>query len=87
MPMISRRGDHHFASLHLAAVVAQAECSVSSDASTSVRPLNAAVQADADVIVSMSLLPKLLHIEHATAAKKPACDLGQITSGDGAYEL
>ena len=71
----------------LAAVMAQAECSVSSDASATVRPLNAAVQADADVIVSMSLLPKLMHIDYAAAARKPACDLGQITSGDGAYEL
>lgn len=71
----------------LAAVVAQAECSVSSDASATVRPLNAAVQADADIIVSMSLLPKLLHIDYGTAAKRPACDLGQITSGNGAYEL
>jgi len=60
---------------------------VSSDASATVLPLNAALQADADVIVSMSLLPKLMHIDYAAAAKKPACDLGQITSGNGAYEL
>lgn len=69
----------------LTAVVA--ECSVLSDVSVIVRPLNAAVQADADVIVSISLLPKLMHIDYATAAKKPGCDLGQIISGDGAYEL
>ena len=71
----------------LAAVVAQAECSVSSDASATVRPLNAAVQADADVIVSMSLLPKLMHIDYGTAVKRPACDLGQVILSDGAYEL
>lgn len=71
----------------LAAVTAQAECSVSSDASAIVRPLHATVQADADIIVSMSLLPKLMHIDYGTAAKKPACDLGQLTPGDGAYEL
>ena len=71
----------------LAAVMAQAECSVSSDASATVRPLIAAVQADADVIVSMSLLPKLMHIDYAAAAKKTSCDLGRITSGSGAYEL
>lgn len=71
----------------LAAVVGHAECAVSSDPSATVRPLNDAIQADADAIISMSLLPKLMHIDYATAAKKPACDLGQVISGDRAYDL
>lgn len=71
----------------LAASAAQAECSVSSDANAAVRPLDATVQADADLIVSMSILPKLMHISYASAATKAACDLGPLTPGDSSYEL
>lgn len=71
----------------LAAGTAQAECSVSSDAEATVRPLNATAESDANLIVSMSMLPKLMHIDYAGVAKKPACNLGQLTPGDTAYEL
>jgi hypothetical protein len=70
-----------------AAGAARAECSVTADAGAVARPLNMAVQADADLIVTMAMLPKMLHIDYAAAAKRSGCDLGQVTAGDAAYEL
>jgi hypothetical protein len=67
---------------------AQAECSVSSDPGAVVRPLSPTTKADDDMIINMSLLPKLMHIDYDNVAKKkPACDLGQLVSGDATYEL
>jgi hypothetical protein len=66
---------------------AQAECAVSADAGAVAKPLNPTVQADADIIVSMSMMPKLMHIDYASAAKKPACDLGPLTPGGDSYRL
>ena len=74
------------ASLGLASA-ADAQCAISSDAGAIARRLNAAVQADADVIVSMSMMPKLMHIDYASAAKKPKCDLGPLAPNDTRYEL
>jgi hypothetical protein len=73
--------------LLVAAHAADAECSVSSDAGAAARPLNPAVQADTDLIISMTMLPKLMHVDYASAAKARGCDLGRLESADGAYEL
>lgn len=66
---------------------AHAQCSVSSDRDSAVRPLNAAVQADANLVASMTMLPKLMHIDYESAAKTTGCNLGQFTAGDAMYEL
>lgn len=66
---------------------AHAECTVSSDAGAAVRPLNATVSDDVHLIVSMTMLPKLMHVDYDTAAKKSGCNLGQLVNGDDAYEL
>ncbi|MBD8641375.1 hypothetical protein [Sphingomonas sp. CFBP 13733] len=72
----------------VAASPALAECSVSSDAGAVAKPIDMTVQADANIVVSMSLLPKLMHIDYSSAAgKKPSCDLGQFTAGAASYEL
>ena len=73
--------------LLLAAGAAHAECSVSSDAGAVARPLSATVQADADLIIAMSMLPSMMHIDYDSAAKKPGCDLGPLAPGNAAYEL
>lgn len=84
---------HRFAFLSAAAVLfatpsAWAQCSVSSDAGAVAKPVDASVQADADLIVSMSMMPKLMHIDYANAAKqKPACDLGAFDTGSTSYQL
>ncbi|UAK25543.1 hypothetical protein [Sphingomonas nostoxanthinifaciens] len=65
---------------------AYAECAVSADQGASVRAINPAIQADADLIVSMSVMPKLMHLDYQAAAQRPYCDLGTI-SGDDDYEL
>lgn len=75
------------AALLFAAGTAQAQCSVASDAGAVARPLNATVQADAAVIVAMSLVPKMLHVDYASAGKKAGCDLGPLAPGNAAYEL
>lgn len=67
---------------------ALAECSVSSDAGAVAKSIDLTVQADANIVASMSLLPKLMHIDYSSAAgKKPLCDLGQFTVGAASYEL
>ncbi|HEX3422260.1 MAG TPA: hypothetical protein VHS33_02500 [Sphingomicrobium sp.] len=73
--------------LFFGAGVARAECSVSSDAGAVFRPLDATVQADADVIVSMTMLPKLMHVDYESASKRAGCDLGPLTTGGVPYEL
>jgi hypothetical protein len=75
------------AALLLAAGTARAECSVSSDAGAVARPLNPTVRADVDLTVAMSMLPKLMHVDYGSAAKKAGCDLGPLAAGDVAYEL
>lgn len=69
------------------AITAQAECSVSFEANARVRSLNPTAQTDANLIISMSMLPKLMHIDYAGAARKLVCNLGQLTAGDTAYKL
>lgn len=71
----------------LVASAAYADCSVLSDPKAVVRPMNPALQTDANLIVSMSMLPKLMHIDYASAANKATCDLGQLASGNSSYEL
>jgi len=67
---------------------ARAECSVSSDAGAVAKPIDVTVQADANIVASMSLLPKLMHIDYSSAAgKKPSCDLGEFTAGTATYEI
>jgi hypothetical protein len=73
--------------LLLAAGTAHADCSVSSDPGAAARPLNATVQADADLVIAMSMLPKLMHVDYDGSAKKTGCDLGPLAPGDGGYEL
>jgi len=73
--------------LLLAAGTAHADCQVSSDAGAAARPLNATVQADADLVIAMSMLPKLMHVDYESAARKSGCDLGPLAAGDAAYEL
>ena len=73
--------------LFIATGAANAECSVSSDRGVIVRPLDATVQADADLIASMTILPKLMHVDYNSAAKKSGCDLGQLATGNSTYEL
>jgi hypothetical protein len=67
---------------------ALAECSVSPDAGAVAKPIDLTVKADANIVASMSLLPKLMHIDYSSVAgKKPSCDLGQFTAGAASYEL
>jgi hypothetical protein len=74
--------------IYVAASPALAECSVSSDAGAVAKPIDMTVQADANIVASMSLLPKLMHIDYSSASgKKPSCDLGQFTAGAASYEL
>lgn len=76
------------AAIFVAASPALAECSVSSDAGAVAKTINMTVQEDANIVISMSLLPKLMHIDYSSAAeKKPSCDLGQFTAGTASYEL
>lgn len=71
-----------------AASPASAACSVSSDVGAVSRPIDITVQSDADIVASMSLLPKLMHIDYSSAAAKTlSCDLGQFTAGAATYEL
>lgn len=72
----------------LSATVAQAACSVTHDDVAVARPLNpATTQADADLIISMSMLPKLMKLDYAAASRKSGCSLGQFASGGTSYEL
>lgn len=66
---------------------AQAECSVSPDPNVVSRTLDATVHEDTDLIVSMTMLPKLMHVDYDSAARKTGCDLGQLVKGDSSYEL
>jgi hypothetical protein len=67
--------------------IAHADCSVSSDPGAAARPLNATARADADLVIAMSLLPKLMHVDYDGAARKEGCDLGPLVPGDAAYTL
>lgn len=71
----------------VAAGPAQAECTVSADAGAVERPISATDKDGAGMLVSMTMLPKLLHLDYAAAARKPACDLGPIDGAGGAYHL
>ena len=65
---------------------ARAECTVSADLGANVRTINPAIQADADLVISMSMMPKLMHLDYKAAAQQPSCDLGALDGNDG-YEL
>ena len=72
----------------LCAQPAWAACAVSSDAGAEVRPLRMSSQADASLVISMSMAPKLLHLDYAAALRtRPACDLGAFRAAAGEYEL
>jgi hypothetical protein len=73
--------------LLLAAGTAQADCSVSADAGAAARRLSATAQSDVELTVAMSMVPKMMHVDYPTAAKKSGCDLGPLAAGDSAYEL
>lgn len=67
---------------------ASAACTVSADAGAAARPVDMAIQADASLLVSMTMLPKMMHIDYSSAAAdKPSCDLGPFAVGAGSYEL
>ncbi|WP_442678223.1 hypothetical protein ACSBM8_11850 [Sphingomonas sp. ASY06-1R] len=67
---------------------AHAACTVSSDAGAVVNPISMATSESADIIVSMSLLPKLLHLDYASAARDtPSCELGQFVVNGQTYTL
>lgn len=66
---------------------ALADCVVSSDSAVVTRTLDPSSKEDADVVVSMSMMPMLMHIAYASAGKKPACDLGAFTADAKSYEL
>jgi hypothetical protein len=68
--------------------VAHAACAVSSDAGAVVSPISMATPGSADIVVSMSLLPKLLHLDYASAARDtPSCELGQFVVNGQTYTL
>lgn len=66
---------------------ALAECSVSADQGVRSRTVSPVVQADADLIVSMSMVPKLTHVDYKAASKRPACDLGPLSAENGGYSF
>lgn len=66
---------------------AYAECAVSSDSNATARPLNPTVKADTDLIVSMAMLPKMMHVDYDSSTKKSGCKLGPLVNGDNSYEL
>jgi hypothetical protein len=67
---------------------ASAECTVSADAGAAARPIDMTVQADASIVASMSLLPKLMHLDYAReVSSKPSCDLGSFSAGTASYQL
>ena len=66
---------------------AHALCSmVSSDRGAVVRPLNPAVHADANLILSMTMMPKIMHVDYDGAARRDGCRVGPL-AGDNGYEL
>jgi hypothetical protein len=64
-----------------------ADCTVSADAGAVVRPLDMQDKDSADIMVSMSMMPKMMHIDYSTAQKRPSCDLGPFNVGSLSYEL
>ena len=66
---------------------AHGECSVASDPNAAAKTLDATVHEDTDLIVSMAMLPKLMHVDYDSVARKTGCDLGQLVKGDNSYEL
>lgn len=67
---------------------ASADCAVSSDAGAVAKRIDMTVQADATIVASMSLLPKLMLIDYSSAARlKPSCDLGKFAAGTASYNL
>lgn len=66
---------------------ALADCTVSSDSGAVAKRLDASSQEDADLVVSMSMMPKLMHVDYASATKKLRCDLGAFSAGIKSYEL
>ena len=71
----------------VAASAAQAECKVSSDPGFAIRTLNAATQADANIIAAMAILPRAMRIDYKSATKKSGCSLGLLATTGPTYEL
>ncbi len=67
---------------------AWAQCALSSDAGAAAKPLDTAVQADMSLVVSMSLLPKLMRLDYGReVASRPSCNFGTFTVGSSSYAL
>lgn len=66
---------------------AAADCAVSSDTGAVSKPVDASTKEGAALVVSMSMLPKLMHIDYTSAARKRGCDLGSFSAGTKTYEL
>ncbi len=70
-----------------AANAAQAECSVSADQGARARTVSPIVKTDADLVVSMSMVPKLTHVDYKAASQRPTCDLGPLAAESSAYQF
>ncbi len=71
-----------------AATPAWAECTVSSDAGAAEKTINPGNRTDADLLISMSMMPEVLHIDYASVEKaEPSCKLGQFDAGATGYSL
>lgn len=67
---------------------AEPECTVTSDVDAAAGPIDMAVQSDADLLISMSMLTKLMRIDYAGASrKKLSCDLGPFDASGTTYHL
>lgn len=66
---------------------AEAACTASADPQAAVRRLDASNQADANLIVGMTMMPKLMQIDYGAASRKAGCSLGALPGGDGSYKL
>ena len=71
-----------------------ARCAVAADPWASVKTIDPQSQTDANLIIAMSMLPKLVHMDYAEVlASKPvlagmrSCNLGNFSFGAEAYQL
>lgn len=71
-----------------AATMAWAECPDPASGAGVVRALSPGNKGDVDLILSMSMMPKLLHTDYRTeASRHPACKLTEFEAGSSTYEL
>ena len=68
----------------LGATAASADCNLSSDPSAAIRPVSIK---DTNLILSMSMMPKMIHLDYATATAKGGCHVGQFAVGSVSYDL